>query len=194
MPRRHNRQSSLSRAMHHVMARGDDRQAIVSRQSDRRAFVAHLGDVAAANDVVIHAYCLMDNHYHLILETLRGCLAATLLHLGRWRADSVPWRFKSIPVDAGRYLVALSRYLHRNPTRAGLAIKPASHPWSSYRAYAGLAIPPAWLHTESILCMFGGDVGEARKSYRSFVEDKPNGPLDIELLGKGDRFIFHRGK
>ena len=117
MPRRHNRRSALPRAMHHLMARGEDRQAVVSRRSDRRSFVAHLGDVTTAHDIAIHAWCLMDNHYHLILEAPRGSLAASINHLGRLRPEDVPWRFKSIPVDAGRYLAALSRYPHRNPVR-----------------------------------------------------------------------------
>jgi hypothetical protein len=79
-------------------------------------------------------------------------------------------RYKAILVDKDEYAKELSRYIHLNPVRAGIIAKPGEYSWSSYRAYAGPAFPPQWLHREFILTFFGSDEGMARKRYRDFVE------------------------
>jgi len=198
MPHRHNRRSSCLHAFHHVMSRGGDRQAIATRRPDRTSFVECLGDLSRSHDATIHAWCLMDNHYHLILEAPQGNLTATIHTLNKkWgqmlfsaeENKSVPisttvpvhWQSKSILIDADRYLVSLSRYIHRNPVRSKLSAHPGDYPWSSYRAYAGISIPPPWLYTDTILGMFSADQNTAREAYRQFVEEPPQVPQEQEL-------------
>lgn len=80
-------------------------------------------------------------------------------------------RFKAILVEADEYAAELSRYIHLNPIRAGMASKPEEYPWSSYHAYVGNTAAPEWLNTEFILGSFAGSAVNARKKYQLFVED-----------------------
>jgi putative transposase len=128
--------------------------------------VSLLGDIATTFGVEVHAYCLMNNHYHLLLQTPRGNLSRALRHLNgvytqrfnRAHGTDGPLfrgRFKAILVDADTYLAALSRYIHLNPVTAGVATQPEHYPWSSYPAYLGDVAPPQWLHLQPTLGTFG---------------------------------------
>ena len=130
----------------------------------------------------IHAYCLMSNHFHLLLETPQGNLSEIMQHINgayttyfnvkRKRVGHLfQGRFKAILVEADEYAAELSRYIHLNPIRAGMVSKPEEHPWSSYHAYVGNAAAPEWLNTEFILGSFAGSAVNARKKYQFFVED-----------------------
>ena len=148
---------------YHVMARGVSRQLIFEDDADRRAFLALLSRHCGERDVRLLAYVLMDNHFHLLVDgTLEGVSSCMGQVTGEY-ASRFNWRhgrcghlfqnrFKSEPIDDERYLLAVVRYIHRNPEAAGLA--PASEwPWSSYREYMG---ETELIDPETIMEMLGG--------------------------------------
>ncbi len=193
-------------AVYHVTARGNRRDAIYKDDKDRHAFLEVLFQVVDRNNWLCHAYCLMDNHYHLIIETPDGNLSYGMRNLNgmytQWynrRHHSVghvfQGRFKSIIVDKEGYLLELSRYVVLNPVRAGMVKKPEEWEWSGYRATVGLAEAPGYLTTEWLLSQFGSQTALARRRYRSFVLDgmKEEESVWKNLKGQcimgGDRFI-----
>ena len=122
---------------------------------------------------MIHAYCLMKNHYHLLLETPSGNLSQVMQHINgaytnyfnakRKRAGHLfQGRYKSILIEADSYALELSRYIHLNPARVGASVVPDDYRWSSYKDYIGLRETPKWLNTAFILEQFGTSVGDHR--------------------------------
>lgn len=134
---------------HHVLARGNNRQPIVRDDADREAWLQMLWEESRRCHVAVHAYVLMDNHFHLLLtpETETG-LPQMMQALGRryvrrfndrhGRTGTL-WegRYRSSLVQTERYLLACMVYLDLNPVRAGMVAEPAAHPWSSHRHYIG---------------------------------------------------------
>jgi putative transposase len=165
------------------MARGNRKSCIFDDDDDRRFFLADLADATSRFDVACYAYCLMGNHYHLVVATPRGNLSTAMRQVNGCYAQG--WnrrhhhsghlfegRFKSIAVEREAYFRDLVRYVALNPVRAGLVEDPAAWPWSSYRASAGLAPPPWFLDVSWIQGIFGG-VGqlEAQIRYRLHVNE-----------------------
>lgn len=168
-------------AFYHVTARGNEQKDIFKSQKDREKFLSYLEAATVRYSAVIHAYCLMSNHYHLLLETPHGNLSQIMKHINssyttyfnvkRKRSGHLlQGRFKSILVEADAYATELSRYIHLNPVRAGIVQAPEDYPWMSYRYYIGEGAP-TWLTTDFILGYFGKSVPNARKNYRQFVHD-----------------------
>lgn len=135
---------SLAGLPHHVIQRGNDRQAIFHDAQDHLHYLQCLKDVASEQGLAIHAYVLMPNHVHwLATPAADNTLARVMQSLGRryvrWFNDrygrsGTLWegRFRSTPIEADRYLLACSRYIEMNPVRAGLVAEPAAYPWSSH--------------------------------------------------------------
>ena len=190
-------------ALYHVTSRGNEQKDVFKSRRDRDQFLSYLESAVERFGVVIHAWCLMSNHYHLLLETPDGNLSQIMRHINgtystyfnvkHKRAGHLfQGRYKAILVDADAYAAELSRYLHLNPVRAGMVNKPEEHEWSSYRQYVGLAEPPAWLTTSFMLGYFSGN--DAKKAYREFVslalEQEIENPLQkvvaSTLLGGSD--------
>lgn len=168
-------------AFYHVTARGNEQKDIFKSMKDREKFLSYLESAAVRYGAVIHAYCLMSNHYHLLLETPRGNLSQIMQHINssyttyynvkRKRAGHLlQGRYKAILADADEYAKELSRYIHLNPVRVGIVQLPEEYPWMSYRYYIGEK-PPAWLTTDFILGYFGRKVQQAQGQYRDFVHD-----------------------
>jgi putative transposase len=143
-------------ALYHVTSRGDRREPIYKDDEDRRCHLAVLGDACSRFGSGELAYCLMGNHYHLMLPTREGRLSRFMRHLNGVYTQAFnrrhglvghlfQGRFKSVLVDGGGYFVALCRYVERNPVAAGLVQSPERWPWSSCRAHLGLEAPPFWL-------------------------------------------------
>jgi putative transposase len=162
-------------ALYHVTSRGDGREAIFIDDGDRQTFLDILATTLRRMRVLCHAYCLMDNHYHLLLETPEGNLARALRQLNgvytqafnrrhRRVGHVFQGRYKAILVQRDTYLLALARYVVLNPVRAKQVSDPAAWPWSSHRSLAGLEPAPPWLHTASILAHF-----PHRRAYTRFV-------------------------
>ena len=169
-------------AIYHVTSRGNAREAIFLDAEDRPIFLGVLGEVVARFGWLCHAYCLMDNHYHLLLETpdpnlSRGMRQLNGVYTQRFNrrhgrvGHVLQGRFKAILVDRDGYLLELARYLVLNPVRAGMVKDPGRYPWSSYRASVGTAPSPAWLSTDWILGHYGKTRAVAQRRYAAFVAD-----------------------
>ena len=167
-------------AVYHVMARGNARSPIYLDDADRGMFLNVLGRVVSDFNWLCHAYCLLTNHYHLLIETSEGNLSAGMRQLNgvyTQRFHKVhgssghlfQGRFKSILVDKDSYLLQLCRYILLNPVRAGLVRDPADFKWSSYRAMIGKDAVPEFLTTDWLLSQFAEHRPEARRQFRQFV-------------------------
>lgn len=169
-------------AVYHVTSRGNERRKIVMEDADRWQFLRVLGEVVEEHGVVCHAWVLMDNHYHLLLETPSANLSKAMWHLNgiytqrfnkkhHRTGHLFQGRFKAIVVEKETYLKELCRYVVLNPVRAKMVKGPGDWKWSSYRATAGLEKAGPWLQTDWILGQFGRTASQARKAYRGFVAD-----------------------
>jgi putative transposase len=170
-------------AFYHVTARGNERKDIFRDEGDRQRFLAYLETAVVRYNAVIHVYCLMNNHYHLLISTPAGNLSEILRHInGAYTVyfnkrhnrfgHLFQGRYKAILVDADEYAGELSRYIHLNPVRAGLTNLPEGYPWTSYLNYIGKKKSPRWHKTDWLLRYFGNSPAEARRKYRTFVEAK----------------------
>jgi putative transposase len=145
-------------------------------------FLRLLGEVIEGNKVMCHAWVLMDNHYHLMLETPVANLSLAMKHLNGIYTQKFnkrhhrvghlfQGRFKAMVVEKDTYLKELSRYVVLNPVRAKMVKTPGEWKWSSYRATAGLEKGESWLETEWLLGQFGKTEKQAHKGYRVFVAE-----------------------
>ena len=152
-------------ALYHVTARGNARQNIYSDDVDRQAFLELTDKTRTRYDWYLHAYCLMSNHYHLLVETgsptlsrgmklLNGSYTQTFNRRHRRVGHLFQGRFRGILVQKESYLLELSRYIVLNPVRARMVRQAVDWKWSSYRATAGLAERESWLTTDWILSCF----------------------------------------
>lgn len=167
-------------ALYHVTSRGDRREAIYEDDTDREMFLNVLAETVDRYNWICHAYCLMTNHYHLVIETVEGNLSQGMRHLngvytqasnrshGR-NGHLFQGRFKGILVDKSAYLQELSRYVVLNPVRAGMVGRPEEWHWSSYNAMMGDVPIPKWLAVKGLLSQFGSSVKKARQQYKQFV-------------------------
>lgn len=180
-------------ALYHVTSRGDGREDIYRADGDRRLFLDVLGDVQARYHWTVHAYCLMTNHYHLLVETPDANLAKGMRQLNgvyTQRFDRsydrvghvFQGRYQAILVQKEAYLLELARYVVLNPVRARMARTPAEYRWSSYRAMIGEEAAPEWLETHSILAAFGEAQAEAVERYAHFVSEGQGQPSPWEQL------------
>lgn len=169
-------------ALYHITARGDRQEAIYEDDTDRWLFLDILGDTVADFNWLVHAHCLMTNHYHLLVETPDGNLSAGMRQLNgvytqrsnrkHGRVGHVfQGRYKAILVDRAPYLLEAARYVVLNPVRAGMVAQAQDWPWSSYRATAGQDAPPRWLATDALLSAFGATRAEAIQGYANFVAE-----------------------
>ena len=167
-------------AFYHVTSRGNERKAVFKSSGDRERFLGYLASASQRYDARVHAYCLMDNHYHLLLQTPRANLPEIMHHInGAYttyfnvkRARSghlLQGRYKAILVEIDGYAKELSRYLHLNPVRAKIVQAPEEYPWSSYRDYIGMRHAPGWLYRDFILGCFDANLPRAQERYRGFV-------------------------
>lgn len=169
-------------AVYHVTSRGNARADVYLDDADREAFLGVVGKVVKRYNWLCHAYCLMDNHYHLIIETpdcnlsqgmrqLNGIYTQTFNRRHSRVGHVFQGRFKAVIVEKESHLLELCRYVVLNPVRAGMVASPQKWGWSSYRATAGTAKKEQYLTTEWVLSQFGQTKAEARKRYRQFVCD-----------------------
>jgi putative transposase len=183
-------------AFYHVTARGNERKAVFKSRRDREQFLGYLESATERYGAVIHVYCLMDNHYHLLIETPLGNLSKIMQHINgaytmyfntkRKRCGHLlQGRYKAILVEADEYSMELSRYIHRNPVRAGLEKHPDAYEWSSCQYYTTKPKAPEWLQRDLILGYFDAEQKKAMEIYRTFVESvsekEPMNPLSERL-------------
>ncbi|MBK5101234.1 MAG: transposase [Desulfobacteraceae bacterium] len=168
-------------AFYHITARGNERRNIFKSNKDRERFLGYLESASERYKAIIHTYCLMDNHYHILLQTPAGNLSQIMHHINgaytnyfnvkRKRSGHLfQGRYKALLVDIDEYAQELSRYIHLNPVKAGMVEKPEQYKWSSYQGYISVNKSSKWLFTDFILSLFNKKTSVAKKQYRSFVE------------------------
>lgn len=167
-------------AFYHVTARGNERKSVFKSVKDREEFLSYLESASNRYGAVIHAYCLMDNHYHILIETPHGNLSKIMQHINssyttyfNIRHDRYghlfQGRYKSILVEVDEYAKELSRYIHLNPVRARMVKTPEEYQWSSCIYYTDKKEAPAWLYRDFILGYFGERPSASQKNYKEFV-------------------------
>ena len=180
-------------AFYHVITRGNQRQKTFRDDLDRGKYLEILAHLKEVNLFRIHAYVLMDNHVHLLLETGEYPLSRIMQRLGsgytqyfnrrhKFVGHLFQGRYKAILCDKNNYLLELSRYLHLNPVRAKVVKDPGEYKWSSYGAYVQKKQCPPWMETAEVLQQFSGKGSEARKRYRKYV---------LEALGDGHKEEYY---
>ena len=169
-------------AVYHVTSRGNERKAIVRNDTDRDWFVQTLADMVEQYHVICHAWVLMDNHYHLLIETPDANLSRAIRHLNGVYTQAFnrhhhrvghlfQGRFTAILVDKETYLLELCRYVVLNPVRAGRVNHPRAWRWSSYRATVGEEPIPSWFTVDWLLGQLADQRNRAREVYRRFVNE-----------------------
>jgi len=175
-------------ALYHIISRGNERMMIFLDETDRIKYLHILHTTIKRFNWLCHVYCLMGNHYHLMIETPDANLAKGMKYLNQTYSQFFNWkynrvghlfqdRYKSYIVQKEAYLLHCCRYIVLNPWEAGLVPHPKDWKWSSYRATAGLEKPASFLTTDWLLDIFGSDVSKATGNYLKFVE--------ADITGKG---------
>jgi putative transposase len=169
-------------ALYHITARGNRKNDIFLDDRDREMFLEKLVTVVKRHNWNCHAYCLMCNHYHLLIETLEPNLSDGMRDLNKDYSQTfnrlhntvghlLQGRFKSFIIEKEPYLLEVARYTVLNAVRGGIVKHPKDWPWSSYAATAGLLDAAPFLTTDWILGHFSEDRRQAQRSYIEFVEN-----------------------
>lgn len=143
-------------ALYHVCSRGDRQEPIFNTDNDRHMFLDTLGEAARNYDLLFLAYCLMGNHYHLVMQTRQANLSEAMRYINgvytqryNRRNDTsghvFQGRFHANLIGCDNYMTEACRYVELNPVRAKLVRDPHEWEWSSYRAHLGMATCPPWL-------------------------------------------------
>jgi len=186
-------------AVYHITARGDRQESIFDDDGDRFAFIELLAKEVSQQGWLLYAFCLMDNHYHLLLETPEPTLVQGMRRLNGVYTQAfnrrhgrvghvLQGRYKAILVDKDSYLLELCRYVVLNPVRARTVGSAADWPWSSYLATVGKMTSPHWLSVKSVLGMFSAERSQARRAYARFVAEGLDQPSPWPQL-KGQIFL-----
>ena len=186
-------------AVYHVTGRGNARQDIVADDTDRRCFLAILAHVVDRYGWLCHTYCLMDNHYHLLIETPKPNLSQGMRQLNGLYTQAYnrrhhrvghlfQGRFKAVLVEKETHLLELCRYVVLNPVRAKVVPHPRQWAWSSYRATVGEAERPAYVTVDWTLGQFAKQLHTAQERYRVFVAEGRSQPKPWNQL-KGQIYL-----
>ncbi|MBW2544564.1 MAG: transposase [Deltaproteobacteria bacterium] len=167
-------------AWYHVMNRGRSAEKIFRDRHDYQVFIKLLEESSEMWNIRVAAYCLMTNHYHILVQTPDANIARSMRHINgvytqkfnrRHLCDGQLFRgrYKSILVGGDSYLLQLVRYIHRNPVKAGIANTPDDYLWSSHKGYLSVTKKWKWLYRELILSMLTKNRKEWVKEYRKFI-------------------------
>lgn len=189
-------------AYYHVMNRGRGRQWIFHGADYFQAFLTTLEEAHRRFDLQVLCYCLMNNHYHLLVKTPRANLGRAMRHINgqytqrfnRLKKTDGPLfrgRYKSILVEADSYQLQVSRYIHRNPLDAGMVEQLEDYPWSSYPCYLGKYLAPDWLYRQEIYDQLSVKSRQSR-AYQNFVEQGVDEEL-ATFYNKGNMMPFLGG-
>jgi len=168
-------------AVYHITNRGNDKKAVFKDDQDRETFLKILAFVNKRYHWLCHAYCLMDNHYHLLIETPDGNLSLGMRQLNGVYTQArnkrhnktghlFQGRYKAILIQKDTHLLEVCRYVVLNPVRARMVEEPEDWRWSSYRATGGKEAAHPCLTTDWVLGQFSRTRGKAEKEYRQFVK------------------------
>jgi putative transposase len=167
-------------ALYHVTSRGNRRSLIYRDDADRTAWLEVLALVCDRHHCIVHCFCMMSNHFHLMIETVEPNLSQAMRQLNgvysqhfNQRHHTVghlfQGRYKAILVQKESYLLELSRYIVLNPLRAGMVESLHAWPWSSYQYFVNDRPAPSWLERDWILSRFGNSRAQAIEAYNDFV-------------------------
>jgi len=176
------------------MNRGAGRENIFHDDLHRNNFLTVLDEAHQRFGMEVHAYCLMDNHYHLLIKTPRANLSRIMRHINgvytqRYnrirKTDGALFRgrYKAILVDSDAYLLHLSKYIHLNPMSANLVETLEDYTWSSYLAYIGKKISPRWLYQSEVYGQVGNSTDKA-EAYRLFMNNQEVSQSILEFYSK----------
>jgi len=185
-------------AVYHIISRGNRGEHIFAEEQDKEYFIETLQNAVEKYKIDLYAFSIMGNHYHLLLTAPQGELAKAMHYIGSvygsylrrqkgWVGHVFGGRYKSLCVEKEGYLLELSRYIHLNPVRAGLAKKAEGYKWSSYGYYIGEKEGPNWLNTDWLLAEYGQNRKAAWKKYKVFVEaaiENPSKYPGEEIIGQ----------
>jgi len=168
-------------AFYHVTSRGNMRGRIFFHDKDRERFLAIMEKTKERYGYLLHAYALMDNHYHLLIETPKTNISQIMqnvntsytVYINKKNGRSghlFQGRFKGIIVDKNEYLLTLSRYIHLNPVRAGIVAKPEESRWTSYKTYVAETEGRGLVDKTDTLAILSEKKKKAIEKYRAFVE------------------------
>jgi REP element-mobilizing transposase RayT len=176
------KRSFTPESIYHVIARGNRRQPIFLEDADCQLFLGIARRVILERQWIVHSYCLMPNHYHIVLETpaadlsagmreLNGVYAQWFNRLHGFVGHVFQGRFKAILVESDWHLLELARYLATNPTRAGLCDRPGLWQWSSY-PWLLTGNGQGFAPSTKLLSFFGTDESSARDAMQGFIEEE----------------------
>jgi putative transposase len=188
-------------AWHHVMNRGWNKVAVFESPGDHGKFIDILRQTCEQFRLQVAAFCLMPNHFHLLVRTPEGNLPRCMRHLSsvytqyfnrKHQSDGPLFkgRYRSILVEEETYLHQLVRYIHQNPVRAGLAARLEEYPWSSHQGYLSESSEWAWLSKSLVLGRFAN-----RQEYLAFVRQDDSDVGEVFSLKRlpamlgSDRFV-----
>jgi putative transposase len=168
--------------IYHLTSRGNDRRTIYRDDLDRHAFLKRLAAIALKHRWTALAYCLMTNHYHLVVAAPQGGISDGMQELnggysrrtnGRYGRTGHLFqnRFSAAAISRDAHLLETCRYVVLNPVRAKICERPEEWPWSSYAACAGLRLAPRFLAVDDLLGLFSAHPPAARRIYTAFVAE-----------------------
>ena len=181
-------------AFYHVMNRGAGRQSVYLVDDDYGMFLEAVKESSKFFDIRVICYCLMPNHYHLLIQTPKANLSRAMRYLNgvytqrfnRYHKKDGPLfrgRYKAILVQEDEYLTHLIRYIHLNPVQANLTEDPSKYPWTSHKQYLKGNDQAPWLHVRLGLAFFSSKPKKALKEYRTFMKSGID-PKTLAFYGK----------
>lgn len=181
-------------AWYHIMNRGRRGEVVFSTKDDYSAFIEVLKEAVLLWNINITAYCLMPNHYHILLQTPDANLSRSMRHINgvftqrhnrRHKQDGQLFRgrYKSILVDGDNYLCCLVGYIHRNPLRAGLVVRLNDYPWSSHKGYLSDSNKWKWLSKEPFYQLLTPFKSTHVKEYKEFIRHEESKEI-IDFFSK----------
>jgi len=170
------------------MNRGRHGETVFSVPADYAYFITLLQDTSELWNIRIAAYCLMSNHYHLLVQTPEANLSRCMRHINglytqyynrTYQVDGQLFRgrFKSILVDADSYLLELVKYIHRNPLRAGIVDTVDEYVWSSHRGYLSYTEKWNWIYKDFVLSMLSPSSKKQKKAYNDLIREKESASI-----------------
>lgn len=170
-------------ALYHITSRGNEKRDIFLDEADFKKFLKILSELQDRFKIIIYGYVLMNNHYHLLIETPQANIIKTIHYLNssytgyfNRKYNRVghlfQGRYKSYLIEKDSYLLLVSRYIHLNPLRAGVVRDLGEYMWSSYNDYMSKRKEKEWLNRKWILSQFSNREDASIKAYKKFVEDK----------------------
>jgi len=168
-------------AIYHLIAKGNQGDFVFDERRNKAYFIECLKKAVEEYHALIYAYCIMGNHYHVVLQNTEANLSEIMHYVGSSFATYLKnqgrighifsGRFKSIQLEGRERLLYLTKYVHLNPVRASIVKRPEEYDWSSYRFFAWDLEPPGWLYLDWLGDHLARDGFRLREGYREFVEN-----------------------